>query len=168
MTAEKADELTRKHTAFASHTELVRAGIDGYVPTLHNKKLADFFDAAMRAARSPTRAFRVRSTNKIKKRAYSKKRRRYGRPHSSLRKTFRQAVIESPPGDVLSIPALRKRLPDMSKESFDHEILKMANDDEVALFLHDLPMSLSKEERDSLVRHPDNTYFIGISPRRKK
>lgn len=67
----KADNLTRKYTAFGSFAELVNQAIDHkYTPTLRgwNKKsqddidvLRDFFDSAMAEANSTIRAWPAKS-----------------------------------------------------------------------------------------------------------
>jgi hypothetical protein len=84
-----------------------------------------------------------------------------------VRMAFSRMVDAAPVGDVISIPALRRKVM-MSKPRFDAAILALAERDEVALHLHDLPASLPKAERDALVVHPDGTHFVGIAPRRKR
>jgi hypothetical protein len=83
-----------------------------------------------------------------------------------VRSAFLRMVEASPPGDVISLPALRRSL-SLDKPRFDAAVLALAERDEVALHLHDLPAALPRAERDALVVHPDGTHFIGIAPRRR-
>ncbi len=83
-----------------------------------------------------------------------------------VRGAFRRMVEQSPAGDVLSLPALRRTV-SLDKPRFDAAVLELAERDEVALHLHDLPAALPFAEREALVVHPDGTHFIGIAPRRR-
>jgi hypothetical protein len=83
-----------------------------------------------------------------------------------VRSAFLHLVEASPAGDVISLPALRRSL-SLEKRRFDAAVLALAERDEVALHLHDLPAALPRAERDALVVHPDGTHFIGIAPRRR-
>lgn len=86
---------------------------------------------------------------------------------TKVRSAFRDMLENGIPGNVESLPELRAKLPELSKKQFDDAILQMAENDEIALHLHDLPAALNKNEREKLVLHPDGTHFIGIAPRRK-
>jgi hypothetical protein len=86
---------------------------------------------------------------------------------ATIRRALAAAVAASVPGDVVSIPALRRTVR-MSKGAFDGAVLALVEADEVAVHMHDLPMSLPKAQRDALVVHPDGTHFCAIVPRRRK
>jgi len=85
----------------------------------------------------------------------------------TVQQALKRAVAARVSGDVISIPALRRSVPGVSKADFDKAVLDMIEANEVNVHMHDLPASLPKEKRDELVRHPDGTHFVGITPRRK-
>jgi hypothetical protein len=86
---------------------------------------------------------------------------------TTVREALRRIVAASIPGDVVSIPQLRRSIT-MSKAAFDAAVIALLEADEVVVHMHDLPAALPPAERDALVRHPDGTYFCAITFRRRK
>ena len=51
----------------------------------------------------------------------------------------------------------------LPKEEFDEIALKLARDARVVLHYHDFPSSLSKVQRDALIKDPKGVYYVGIA-----
>lgn len=65
---------------------------------------------------------------------------------------------------LVPIRELRRSL-SLSKSDFDTAVFSLAVKGRVALHHHDFPASLSKEEREELVRDEQGTYYVGIVPK---
>lgn len=72
-----------------------------------------------------------------------------------------------PPGQhraLVPIRELRRSL-GLAKNDFDTAVFSLALKRRVALHHHDFPSSLSREEREELVRDDQGTYYVGIVPK---
>jgi hypothetical protein len=77
---------------------------------------------------------------------------------------LRELAAEKPPGSLLSVRELRRRVL-LDKDRFDRAALALAASRQAVLHYHDFPASLSEEEREGLVRDARGTHYVGIVPR---
>lgn len=66
------------------------------------------------------------------------------------------------PGALLAVRAVRERAA-LPKEEFDAIALKLSRDGRLVLHYHDFPSSLSKGQRDALIRDPKGSYYVGMA-----
>lgn len=70
----------------------------------------------------------------------------------------RMAGMARTPTSPVSLPQLRAEFPGLSKQQFDDEVLKLAEEGQVAVHRHDAPGLLSEAERNAMVKVGDDYY----------
>ena len=76
----------------------------------------------------------------------------------------RVAGMARTPTSPVSIPELRAEFPGMSKQQFDDELLKAAEEGKIAIHRHDAPGQLTESERNGLLK-VGNDYFNAATMR---
>lgn len=68
-------------------------------------------------------------------------------------------------GALVSLQELRSELSNhlISKQDFDNQILKMAQEGLVILARHDFPAKLTQKEKDQLIYDGKGNYYIAVS-----